>query len=63
MTPNPAISLTPATDAQTLRWAPCPTCWGQRRIWTREQAANGEGAILRPSACSSCLGIGEVAAA
>ena len=51
----------PAQPAVT--WAPCPTCWGQRRIWTRTPAANGEGMILVASACASCLGVGEVAAA
>lgn len=42
-------------------WASCPTCWGQRRIWTRTQAANGEGAILLAETCEGCLGVGEVA--
>jgi hypothetical protein len=35
-------------------WSPCPTCWGQRRIF---EDANGEGLVSR--ACPSCLGIGE----
>jgi hypothetical protein len=56
-----ATRLTATTPAgQAVHWAPCPTCWGQRRIWTRTQAANGEGAILVATACRSCLGIGEV---
>jgi hypothetical protein len=38
-------------------------CWGQRRIWTREQAANGEGTVLVAATCSPCLGVGEVVAA
>jgi hypothetical protein len=59
-----ATRLTTTTDTtrpeQVVHWAPCPTCWGQRRIWTREQAANGEGAILVAATCESCLGVGEV---
>jgi hypothetical protein len=45
-----------------VTWAPCPTCWGQRRIWIRGEAPNGEGAVLTPVACYGCMGIGEVAA-
>jgi hypothetical protein len=58
---------TPPFSAQTLiaesrneQWTSCPICWGQRRIWERIQARNGEGAILVASACPACLGIGEV---
>jgi hypothetical protein len=47
--------------AQVVHWAPCPTCWGQRRIWTRSKAPNGEGAILVATTCEGCLGVGEVA--
>lgn len=35
-------------------WIPCPTCWGQRRIF---EDCNGDG--LTPHACPSCLGLGE----
>ncbi len=62
MTPN-ATARTTVTDDRALLWAPCPMCWGQRRIWTREQAANGEGAVLVATTCSPCLGVGEVVAA
>jgi hypothetical protein len=43
-----------------LLWAQCPTCWGQRKIWEPQEAANGEGVILVAHACDGCLGIGEV---
>ena len=46
MTPKPSHTATVTIEDQAARpWAPCPTCWGQRRIWTRVQAPNGEGAI------------------
>lgn len=35
-------------------WAPCSTCWGQRRIY---EDHNGEGLV--PCACPDCLGLGE----
>ena len=35
-------------------WAPCPTCWGQRRIF---EDRNGEGLV--PCTCPECLGLGE----
>jgi len=61
MTPRPATTAPITTeDEATRHWAPCPTCWGQRRIWTSVQAANGEGAILVAESCSGCVGIGEV---
>jgi hypothetical protein len=41
-------------------WAPCPTCWGQRRILELVAAANGEGDLLVPRSCPGCLGVGEV---
>jgi hypothetical protein len=44
----------------TPTWAPCPTCWGQRQIWTRVEAPNGEGAMLVAGTCPGCLGVGEV---
>lgn len=49
MTPIVAIP-TPAPAT----WAPCPTCWGQRRIY---EDRNGEGLV--PCTCPSCLGLGE----
>jgi hypothetical protein len=54
---NPADTLTLQPDARTI-WAPCPTCWGQRRIF---EDPNGEGLV--PRACPSCLGVGEQIAA
>lgn len=42
-----------------MAWAPCPTCWGQRRIL--EPARNGEGLVA--VACQGCLGVGERPAA
>lgn len=44
----------PLVEPDTI---PCPTCWGQRRVWT--PAANGEGLI--PTICHPCLGTGRVA--
>lgn len=35
-------------------WSPCPTCWGQRRIF---EDRNGEGLV--PCTCPECLGLGE----
>ena len=35
-------------------WAPCPTCWGQRRLY---EDRNGEGLV--PCVCPECLGVGE----
>jgi hypothetical protein len=35
-------------------WAPCATCWGQRRLLT--PCADGG---LVPSTCPACLGVGE----
>ena len=57
---NKTTQTMAAREEAALGWAPCPTCWGQRRIWTRVQAPNGEGAILVAETCSGCLGIGEV---
>lgn len=37
-------------------WRPCPTCWGQRRIW----AWNAVAECLVPYDCPRCLGTGEV---
>lgn len=53
-----------ATDTATRKpdpptiWTPCPTCWGQRRIFENH---NGEGLVPHP--CPSCLGLGEQMAA
>ena len=41
-------------DAAPVIWSPCPTCWGQRRVY---EDLNGEGLV--PCTCPSCLGIGE----
>jgi len=38
-------------------WAPCATCWGQRRIY---EDLNGEGLV--PCTCPTCLGLGETIA-
>ncbi len=35
-------------------WAPCGTCWGQRRVWSEDAAG-----ALRAEACPTCLGLGE----
>jgi hypothetical protein len=59
MTPRPATTVT-TPDHPIRPWAPCPTCWGQRRIWARVEAPNGEGAILVAKSCPGCLGVGEV---
>jgi hypothetical protein len=54
-------ALQPATAAERpLDWAQCALCWGQRRIWTRVPARNGEGTVLVPGRCTGCLGVGEV---
>jgi hypothetical protein len=46
---------TPTTEAAAeVVWTPCPTCWGQRRIY---DDPNGEGLV--PCLCPTCLGIGE----
>lgn len=42
------------TEHPPAIWAPCPTCWGQRRIYADR---NGEGLV--PHACPDCLGMGE----
>ena len=39
-------------------WRPCPTCWGQRRVF---EDRNGAGLVPHP--CPACLGIGEELAA
>ena len=46
-----AIEITPSP---TAIWAPCATCWGQRRIY---EDRNGEGLV--PCTCPTCLGLGE----
>jgi hypothetical protein len=62
MTPRPPTAPAPVTaeDRAPRPWAPCPTCWGQRRIWTPVEAPNGEGPVLVAVSCPGCLGIGEV---
>ena len=60
MPATPLTARTAATEARDAAWATCPTCWGQRRIWDRVPARNGEGDILIAAACTGCLGIGEV---
>jgi hypothetical protein len=60
MPDSPHTLLTAITEAPSLHWTPCATCWGQRRIWESVEAANGEGAVLVATACPACLGIGEV---
>lgn len=57
---NTTAQTMTAREEAVLGWAPCPTCWGQRRIWERTQAANGEGSILVATTCSGCVGVGEV---
>lgn len=42
------------TDFAPAIWAPCATCWGQRRIY---EDRNGEGLV--PCTCPTCLGLGE----
>lgn len=42
------------TAAAFASWRPCPTCWGQRRIY---QDRNGEGLV--PCTCPACLGVGD----
>lgn len=48
------IATTTRTPSRTTRWRPCPTCWGQRRIY---ENPNGEGLV--PRTCPACLGIGD----
>ena len=47
--------LTPDTAATPMVWAPCPICWGQRRIVCRPE---GRGYEL--VTCYGCLGVGDV---
>ena len=48
-------TLRPIASATPVVWAPCPTCWGQRRIACRPE---GQGWEL--VTCYGCLGVGEV---
>ena len=57
---SPHTLLTSTTEALSPHWTPCAMCWGQRRIWETVAAANGEGDVLIATACTACLGIGEV---
>jgi hypothetical protein len=36
-------------------WAPCAACWGQGRIYCRDE----ETRRLMPVACYGCLGVGQ----
>ncbi len=36
-------------------WAPCAACWGQGRIYCRDE----ETRRLTPVACYGCLGVGQ----
>ena len=54
---DPTDTLTAQPRPPTI-WRPCPTCWGQRRIY---ENPNGEGLV--PRTCPSCLGVGESIAA
>jgi hypothetical protein len=47
--------LTPDISATPMVWAPCPICWGQRRIVCRPE---GRGYEL--VTCYGCLGVGDV---
>jgi hypothetical protein len=55
-----ATTESPPCGTVVQRWAPCPLCWGQSRIWEQVTAANGEGPVLLATQCTECLGIGEV---
>ena len=61
---TPPTPRTPETRTAPLPsapvWATCPECWGQRRIIEFRPAPNGEGSMAVSTACSRCLGIGEV---
>jgi hypothetical protein len=48
-------SLRPIASATPVVWAPCPTCWGQRRIVCRPEGRGWELVT-----CYGCLGVGEV---
>ena len=50
----PMSTAVRTAEAPQAIWAPCPTCWGQRRVYTDH---NGEGLV--PHACPGCLGMGE----
>ena len=52
--------VAPEARAEVV-WVSCPDCWGQRRIVEYRPARNGERLVPVLSACSRCLGIGEVA--
>jgi hypothetical protein len=47
--------LRPDTSETPMVWAPCPICWGQRRIVCRP-----EGRAYELVTCFGCLGVGEV---
>lgn len=41
-------------ETPPLTWAPCGTCWGQRKLVTL-----GPGSQVIEETCPSCLGVGE----
>ncbi len=49
------MSTTTPITVPEIVWEPCPTCWGQRRIFDDR---NGEGLV--PCTCPTCLGVGEL---
>ena len=53
MPDSPHTLLTAITEAPSLHWTPCATCWGQRRIWESVEAANGEAGCPRRHRLSS----------
>jgi hypothetical protein len=61
---TPSIPRAPEARTAPLpsapAWSTCPECWGQRRIIEFRPAPNGEGPVPSVTACSRCLGIGEV---
>ena len=54
MSPVTTATGTATASSPSAVWAPCATCWGQRRIYSNP---NGEGLV--PHACPDCLGMGE----
>jgi len=41
-------------EAAAPAWVPCAACWGQGRIYCRDEDRR-----LRPVACYGCLGVGQ----
>ena len=46
----------PTPAAPEIIWRPCPTCWGQGRIW------ESDGTQWHGHLCGTCLGFREVQA-